>query len=249
MTEGSALQVEDLKDLQEKYFSDVAKQAVSKKATQQFIIENGKNYLCFYFGKHVTTDKIEDGAQQIAEKINQLAADGKIHSALSGLIKFDLIPQAFKKPSALVLCYVLVDEETYRKLETEVGLLDSGSLPEIQGGGLLDLASGEFQAEIRISHVLAMQQRNFDPNRLQTEINQYLRFLPEGTSVVRTRELPVTDLSVRYEVTFFNPLLSNVRTVELEATRAMALVAGEYKEFNIFTEIKYFDAQGNKLFK
>lgn len=248
VVQGSALQVEELKDLQEKYFSDVAKVAVSKKAMNQFIVEDGKNYICAYFGKRVATDNVELGAQRISEIINELAANGKIHSALSGLIKLDLIDQAFHKPSCLVLCYVLVDEETYRKLEEERKLLDPASTPEYEGGFLQDLSEGEFQTEIRISHVASMLNRNFDPNRLETEINRMLKFLPEGTTVVRTKELPITDLSVRHEVTFFNPLLQDVRTVDLQSVRAIARLNGEIKEFNIVTGIRFFDKQGKRLY-
>lgn len=248
LAQGSALQVEELKDLQERYFSDAAKTAIQKRAMNQFVVEDGKTFICAYFGSRVAVDNVELGAQKVSSKINDLAADNKIHSALSGLIKLDLVDQAFHRSQCLVLCYVLVDETTYRKLEEEKALLDPASVPEIEGGSLINLQEGEFQAEIRISHVQSMLQRNFDPNRLETEIKHFLKFLPEGTSVVSTRELPITDLSVRHEVTFSNPLLQRVRTVELETVREIARFNGEIKEFNLVTGIRYFDKDGKRLY-
>jgi hypothetical protein len=125
LTQGAALKVDNLQAEAEPFLTDKAKEALKNFNNGLTLTRYGSDGLveiygqCLYICSRVKLDKVEDGIKEVAETINKLAEDGKIISALSHFIKFDLSPESsgyFKPLEVMVLCYVHVDVETYNKL-------------------------------------------------------------------------------------------------------------------------------------
>lgn len=252
MEQGSALQIEDLKDLQEKLFSDKAKKALETKATSVvYLKDDGTGYEAIYLGSRVLSDRIEEGARKVADRVNELAEQGVIHSALSGLIKVDLARMPYKAPTSVVLCYVLVPFEIAKEYREAGKSLKEGSVPECDMNDAVILKDGEFLSAIRIHAGYGIiKTHSTIQELLQREIDQILAIMPRGTIHVSTEKCAITDLSVPFEVKFYNPLMSAVKRVELEYTRTMTkLNESEIKEFNVVTGVRYFDAEDKELFR
>lgn len=249
METGTALRVDELMDLQDRFFSDKAKEAMKKKSSQTVILmDNGEVFKTVFFGSRVPLDKLEDGAKKIASKVNDLAEKGLIHSALSQLIKFDLAKMPGKALSTMVLCYVLVPLNVAKDMEARKESLDPGSVPDSDFEDTIPLNEGEFFMTVRVYHGFS-RNSEYAQKVLQEEINKVLTLLPPGTKHVSTQECAITDLSLTYEVIFSNPLLQEVKEIELEHTRSMAKLGNDVKEFNILTGIRYFGADRKELYK
>lgn len=249
--QGAVMKVDDLKELQEKFFSDKAKEVMKNKSTQTVLLmDNGDVYKTVYFGSRVPLDKVDEGAKKVAAKINDLADKGLIHSALSQLIKFDLAKMPVKALSTMVLCYVLVPLDVAKEMEAKKESLDPGSLPDSDFEDTIPLNEGEFFMTVRVHHGFdKSKDADYAKKVLKDEINKVLALLPPGTRHVSTQECAVTDLSRTYEVIFANPLLQEVKEIELEHTRSMARVGTEIKEFNVLTGIRYFGIGRMELYR
>lgn len=143
LTQGAALKVDNLQAEAEPFLTEKAKTALKNLENKRLILTRyGSDGLvevygqCLYVGSRVELDKVEDGIKKVAETINKLAEDGKIISALSHFIKFDLSPESsgyFKPLETVVLCYVHVDMETYNKAMADrkaYNTFKEGAIPE-----------------------------------------------------------------------------------------------------------------------
>ncbi len=249
LTQGAAFQIEELTDLSDKYLSDKAKQDLSNKARQLTVkMDNGDTFLCTFFGVRVRTGNEEKGAKAISKAINAMAKDGIIHSCLAPISSLKLARLPMLAQSSVILCYVLVPED---KLDDVNGryaelIVAEGELPDRFEDLSPQLEDGEFLAQVNISPSLLSMLKPKD--YLQEEIDLYLSVLPSDTVVKEIVNCAITDLSVPYEVRFYNPLLKKVKQVQSQRVRACAVVEGDLKEFKVFTGIWYMDAEGNRLF-
>lgn len=246
-----ALQVEDELPRADKYLSEKAKTAIAKKAVQQIVQQNGKTYICAYFGVRVPKDKIDLGVQQMSGILNALAERELIHSALAPMISLDLIRMAFEVQTSVVCSYVLVPSENLEELKNhEYALYEDASNIKTLGNPKVELHDGVVGAVIRISYGWSMMKDGPTPDeRLQGEIDEYLSVMPKGTTVLSCEKLAITDLSLPYEVKFHSPLLQKAKRVELSHVREIAVLDGKLEQFNLLLGVRYFDKDDKELYK
>jgi len=271
---GATLMVDDLMELAGKYLSDAAKKALSKKgknliesyneqvgkSTSQDGMEQSeyiqKHAICQYHAVCVRVDKIEDGVKAISESMNELAAMGAIHSCLAPVSSIKLVQMPFEMDKCAVFCFAHIKPEfaevaknvKYRTLEGGVG--------ENLHSFDIELPPGEFLAECRLTHQLAMMApAKSKESRIFDQVKEFLKFLPEGTEFLGYRSTAIMDLSMPFELKFRNPLLQKVKRVELEYVREVALAKeGEnetLKQFNLVLGIRYlgvrYDSKDGKI--
>jgi hypothetical protein len=245
------LQVEDLSEMAHRYLTAGARYDLSQKATQLIQIgEDGRVFKAVYFATRVRSGNQEKAVQALARVVNDLSQRGLIHSCLAPMSSLELARMPNSSPQSVVFCFVLVPEsyEAYCSVRYKKFFIEEGSV----GGALEDLSpvleDGEFLAEVRVSHVMSMM-RQFDPKSLlQREIDLYLAILPSGTVVREVVECAITDLSVPYEVRFFNPLLKRVKKVDLSYVRSAEVVNDKLEQFNVFLGIRYFDKDRREIY-
>lgn len=263
---GAHLQVEDHMELAAKYLNANAQAALSKKGKhiiEQYNVDMGNNNfvphsaVCQFFGVQVRKDKIEEGVKAVAEVMNELADMGAIHSCLAAISSIDLAQMMFKHATSVVICYVHIKpgfEETVRSFKYNVR---EGEIGPALHNLDIELPQGEFFAECRLSHQLAMMHPpKSNESRVFDVVKDYLKYLPEGTEFVGYRQTAIVDLSLPYELRFRNPLLQRVKRVELDYVRDVAFQnEGEkeqLKQFNLVTGIRYmgvrdFHAKDGKI--
>ena len=140
LKEGAALKIEDLKSQAEPFLTEKTKTALNVKSTSMFKWranadkEAYMSHKCLYVGKRVKISEVEDGIKAVAEKINALGEAGKIDSAVSHFIKFDLFQiDTNREQETIVLCYPVVDIETYNEIMAnpkEYNAFVEGAIPE-----------------------------------------------------------------------------------------------------------------------
>jgi hypothetical protein len=249
---GSTLQVTDLSSVVENVLSEQAKNAMSRKATSLAVFDTTSGNIiaeCIYLCVRVQTAKIEAAARMIAGQLNLLAAKDQIHSTLAPISSIDLVREFGKVPTSAVLAYVLVPVEEKEQIEKSLKYIVS--LEKFHAIELLDitLADGEFLADIRVSVVFGQQVGKETVDMcVKEQVDRYLAVLPVGTELVRLTQCGITDLSIPFEAIFRNPLLKNVKQVELEYGRASAIVDEKMVDFNVVTGMKYIDTDGGRLF-
>jgi len=111
----------------------------------------------------------------------------------------------------------------------------------------LELSEGEFFATIRVSRTISMM-TNAEEIR-DKEIETLMSVLPEGTELRSVVECGIFDMSVPYEVKFYNPKLKSVNRISLEHCRACEVVDGKLEQFNVVTGVNYYDSEGNRIFR
>lgn len=252
VTQGSALQIEEHSEIANKYLTDEAKAAMSKKATQLIAVENDRVYQCIYLGARVLKSNVERGVEKLALIANELARDGLIHSTLAPISSLDLAITTLTLPNCVVILYVLVPIESVNDIKARFpfNCLEEGGLPDPEDDVSVKLQEGEFTANIKISHNLAMIANSLSTEELlQKQIDEYLSVLPKGTVVTKKVQCAIQGLYFEHDVYFHNPLMKRIKRVEIEHGRMAEVVENQLVQFNLFTGIKYFDAEGNQLFK
>jgi hypothetical protein len=112
-----------------------------------------------------------------------------------------------------------------------------------------ELKEGEFCALVRTTHALAMLLPVVSVSEhVQQEINKYLAILPEGTEQVSVERLPVTTLAVEHVVVFRNPLMQDIKRVELQWMHAGTVIDDQFKTYNLITGINYYDRDKGQMF-
>lgn len=267
---GSALRVNDHMELAGNYLTDNAKKALSVKGRsliEQYNKQIGEpaqdgvtHYVraiavCQYFTCVVRKDKVEEGVKAISESINQLAEMGAIHSCLAQVSSVDLAQLMFQHPTTAVICYVHIKSEFADVAKNVRYNTPEGGIGEALHSLDIELPPGEFFAECRLSHQLAMMHPpKSNESRVFDIVRDYLKYLPEGTEFLGYRQTAIMDLSMPYELKFRNPLLQRVKRVELDYVRDVAFQKeGEsLKQFNLVTGIRYmgvkdFHAKDGKI--
>lgn len=246
----AALQIEDMSDLAKKYLNEKTQADMGCKAYSTISRdENGVLFKAVYFAVRTRTENVEKGVQVIAPILNELSADGLIHSCLAPLSSLKLARIPLVRDQSVVFSFVLVPAESEAEIREKykgVYILEGGI------GECIDdlkpiLAEGEFLAEIRVYHNLTVAAKS-PLELLQPEIDRYLAILPTGTVVRETIQCFSMDLSASFEVKFFNPLLKSVKKIELEGVRSYERVGEKIEEFHVVTGMKYLGASGESLF-
>lgn len=265
---GSALQIENHMKLADKYLSAAATKALSKKGRSLIEVYNEQvgqethedgveqsTYVreaavCQYFTCQVRVDKVEEGVKAISETINELAEMGAIHSCLAQVSSVNLASMPFQHPTCAVICYVHIKPKFAQVAKNMRFNTPEGGIGEALHSLEIELLPGEFFAECRITHGLAMLHpaKNSEA-RVFDVVRDYLKYLPEGTEFVGYRQTAIVDTSLPYELKFKNPLLQRVKRVELTYVREAAMNVDGKKEsitqFNLVTGIKYLGVKYN----
>ena len=237
----SPIAVEDLSNLAEKYLTRSAKYDLQNKSCYLVRKEDdGTFYRCIYFAVQVREDNVEGGIQMIAPAINKLSEDGLIHSTLAGVSSVKLAKMPLKDLAIAVFCYVLVPDSKYDEIKQKYKdiCVEEGGVPSEGESFEPKLETGEFLAQIRLSAVFC-QEYSSTSERLDKEIQNYLKVLPEGTIVRNVTECAITDLSIPFEVKFYNPLMSEFKRVELTYIRTCARIGEHIETFNLLLGIGY----------
>lgn len=249
----SALQVEDLSELANKYLSASAKLDVSRKSKLlELKNEDGLEYKTIYFSAVVKTGNEELAVQEIAKIVNDLSQQGLIHSTLAPISSLQLAINT--RVLKVVFCFPLVPVSSIEACKTKYGKFFT--LEGDVGIELEDLSvplqEGEFLVDIRIAHQLAMlTTKEVKPLKdlVQDEIDRYLKFLPEGTEVVQVTPLVISDLSAPYEVKFKHPQMYDVSKVELSYTRCVRPLENGLEQYNRYLGLRYFDKSGKEMYQ
>lgn len=251
-TYGAALQVNDLSEIAKKYLSPNAQYDQAQKATTLSVKhDDGTYYTAIYFATRVRTGDEETAVQYLARVLNDLSQKGLVHSTLAPLSSLQLAIIS-EVPQSVVFSFVLVPHESHADIKAmypKFSIEEGGC-----GEALYDLSTpkgeGEFTANIRISHTLGLSNHNGKTSQdyFQQELQEYLAVLPKGTRVRKITQLAVMDLSVQFEVKFYNALLQRVKRVELSHVREIARIGDSIEQFNLLVGIRYFDKDDKELY-
>lgn len=247
-----SLQVDDQMATADKYLTPLAKEALNRKSTSM-LKTNGPSvtHRCTFFGVVVAQERLEQGIELMAQIANELAKNGYLDSALAPIISIKLALIAGQIPTIAVVFYPLVPIEKFDEIEKHEFAMKEGDMPKKLGNTDLELPEGEFYAVVRLSYLYNKVTKDFDlTGSLFDEIQAHLAVLPKGTEFLGAKATAITDLSLPYVLTFSNPLLPNVKRVELEYVREAARV-GEHRieQFNLLTGISYYGAGNKRLYK
>lgn len=251
---GVALQVTDQSVAAAKYLTDEAKKALSKKEKTliaQFNDETPDGLvrrfaMCQYYVLRVPADRVEEGVKEMCSVINGLAEKGYIHSALTDVSSIKLAEIMFEKPTVAVFCFVHVRQEhAAMACDTKWWELEGGA-----GKAFLDLSvdlkPGEFLADGSFTHGIAMLASGASKEALIYErVQEYLKFLPQGTKFLGYRECAIMSLACPIELKFYHPYYLKVKRVELDHVRDVVLLEDEpegqqLKQFNTFIGMRYY---------
>lgn len=251
---GAALKTDDQMETAKKYLTAGALADLSRKSmTLSVKKDDGSFAFAVYFGVRVRSENIESGVEKISKIINELSADGLIHSTLAPMVSLDFARMPLQTQTSAVLSYVLVPSEKHEEIKKRYAhaSIEEGGAPPDGEDLRPTLADGEFLADVRVSSVasLVSGQGNNPTAILQAQIEQYLALLPKGTKVKEVVPCAITDLSVPYEVKFYNPLMKRFKYVDLDYVRAVEVVGEKLEQFNLLLGIRYMDADRKPLFQ
>lgn len=248
---GATFKIDDLSKLADKYFSKKSKKILTKRLKElKGTNESGIRYRSLFIAFRVRDQEIEKAVKKVCEITNQLVDRDLVCSSLSPVLSFKLAKTPLIAPSSVVLLYIHVPEDKYESIKKELkdSTVDEGEDPNDFGDMSPDLKDGEFLNEYRITHGLAMLEK--DPEEaLQTHIDMVISILPSGTEVREVTKCAIFDLSIPYEIKFYNPKLKKVKYIELEYRRDCVDLDGRVSQFNMLTEIKYLDKNKRNIYK
>ncbi|NJO48183.1 MAG: hypothetical protein HC840_00545 [Leptolyngbyaceae cyanobacterium RM2_2_4] len=251
-TQGTVSQVNDLSELAAKYLTPSAKYDQAQKATTLTVkYDDGRFYTAIYFATRVATGDEERAVEYLARILNDLSQKGLVHSTLAPISSLELA-RTSSVAQSVVFSFVLIPQECHRDVKAmypKFSIEEGGAAEELYDLSV-PLDQGEFLANIRISHVATLHGSTHNPQEMfQNELQQYLAVLPKGTRVRKITQLAITDLSVPFEVKFYNPILQRVKRVELSHVRACAVIGDHLEQFNLLTGVRYFDAEDKELYR
>jgi hypothetical protein len=252
LTQGAALQVLDLSERIQPLLTESAKLDLTRKSPRLLrVTEDSQVFQAIYFSCVVKTGNEQRGLEEIAKIVNDMSHRGIIHSVLAPPSALELARMSSVAKS-VVFFFPLVPLNAVKDCEAlykGIYTLEGGVGQEIEDTSV-PLAEGEFLADIRVSHFMSMiQDQPIDPEKiLQNRIDEFLAVLPKGTEVRSVTKLAVMDLSLPYEVKFYNALLQRVKKVDLDYVREIAKFDGGIHQFNLFTGIRYYDKDQKQLY-
>jgi hypothetical protein len=256
VTQGSFLQMQDQMHSAKKYLTENAINDLNRKS-ESLIAEiidgdNRKYATTVFFSVQTKTESIEKGVERLSTIMNELSAEGLIHSTLSSIRSIELARMPMKAQTFVVFAYVLIpmekNEEIKNRYPKEFTI--EGGVGQPLGDLNLDLLDGEFVAEINVSPVIAMMniEGQTTAELLQKQIEQFLVLLPKGTVVKEVTPCAIVSVAYPFEVKFYNPLMQSVKSISVEHVRNVAMIDGRVEQFNLLTGVKYFDANQQQLF-
>lgn len=252
---GAALKIHDHSELAQKYLSEGARCDMAKKATQTIVVkDDGQIYQAVYFCTKVSQNNAERAIEALSGVLNELSQEGLIHSTLAPISSLELAIMSFQIPARVVFAFVLVPGEQVSNLKERFHFwsVEEGGVGNDFDDMTIPLAEGEFQTEIRVQPNFMLQQGQPTPEeQLDKEIERYLGILPQGTVVRQVRKTAVSDLSLPHEVTFYHPLMRDIKRVELQHVRTFSRIddhSPRIQEFSLTTGIHYFGKDGKRLF-
>lgn len=252
-TQGAMLQVDDHKETISKYLTEEAANAMKTKYKGLHLYEDGQLVAqCVYFSLVVRSEKIEDGLAEIAKIANTLAERGLIKAVLYPPSSLRLARIPLQAPVSAVFFFPLVPVNMVKEIKRDYKYsIEEGSVGEYFGSVAPYLKPGEFLVATRISTPWKMHKaKEFDVSgELVNIINAHLRIFPPGTEFLGATNCAIVDLSIPYELNFYNPMLSDVKSAQLDFTRYASVVNEKLVEDSIITGVHYFDADGKELFK
>lgn len=253
---GSTLNVVDQMHSAKKYLTEGAINNLSKKAYSAIVEIDRGDYRAYaasaFLSLQAKAENIEKGVERLSTIINELSADGLIHSALSPISSLELAKMPMKAQTFVVFVYPLVPldkmDEIKNRYPKEFTL--EGGIGEPIEDLNLDLLDGEFVAEINVSPVVAMMniEGRTTTELLQKQIEQFLVLLPKGTIVKEVTPCAIVSVAYPFEVKFYNPLMQSVKSISVEHVRNVTMIDGRLEQFNLLTSVKYFDANQKQLF-
>jgi hypothetical protein len=253
-TTGTAIKVEDHTDIAKKYLSAAAIAVMATKKAKSLIVMNkdGTGSKCIYFAVTIASSKLDKGVEKIASIANDLVSKGLVQHVLAPVSSLSLAKVPGQVQMSAVFFFPLVPmdkaDEIAKSYEFSVQEGECGKLLEPTE---LPLERGEFWAEARITHSISNIKYAAEASasaRLYKVVREYLKHLPEGTEFLKAEPCAIMDLSIPYELHFFNPRLARVKKVDLEHVRHCEMVDGKLEQFNLFLGIRYFDSEGKLLF-
>jgi hypothetical protein len=251
LSQGAALQVEDLNEKAAQFLTPSAKYDLTRKSTQLLVIEEGNTFKPVYFAVRVRRGNQEKALLALTRVVNKLSEQGMIHSFLSGFASLDLAVQPMEAPQSVVFVFPLVPanaEFNVRHRFSKLAILEGGMGEAIEDMEL-DREEGEFFSVIRVTAMSRLLDQANPKERLDEEIAVLLAVLPKGTVVRKVTECAITDLSVPYEVKFFHPFMKDIRRVELNYTRTISRHEHGIHQFNLLTGVSYFGHDDKLLFR
>jgi hypothetical protein len=254
IVQGPAYDVTDLYPTYKHLFNENAQEALSKKEATQQIYQrkvqlDPDNYVmvvdvCRYFtvqfeGKYNTRKAVE----KLVAIINKHADHIVRPLTRLGLIKLSQIDLS-SSDRYVVFSFLVFNPEGQKALdeakydvESQEGTITDLTVFDDSDPIASRLREGEFLALIGTS---VFSHSSVDPKELvNDEIQKYLSLLPRGTKVVETKQLPISCLSINYEVRFINPLMNNYKEVRLLAHRECVMVGDKLEQFNLLDSIEY----------
>lgn len=242
-----ALEVTDHTSMASKYLNAESVEAFKNKSS---VLSNGKAR-CVFFAVTVANDNLEEAVKILSKVANDLASQGSIDSILDPISSIKLAKLPGKKELKAVFFYPLVPVEKYDEIvKHEYSIEEGTGTGKVIGETELDLQDGEFIAVCRILHdILKKDVVNFDLNGQLFEIVQdHLKLLPNGSKFLGAKACAIVDLSFPYELHFFNPILPDVKRVQLTYKRHAAMVDDSLKQTSLITGVEYFGKDGKKLY-
>lgn len=245
------LKVQDQSELAQQYLSTSAQLDMQRKANTLIVREeDGRVFKSVYFAVSVRDENLEKGIQAIALALNDMSQQGLIHSTLASLSSLKLARMPGRAEMSVVFAFVLVpiEAEGHVKEKYSTISVEEGGISDKLDSDMIDLKDGEFYAAIHVTTSILSTESSVE-EILQKTIDQYLAVLPKGTVVRSLNRCASLDLSIPFEVIFYNPLMQRVKSVDLEYMREVSRVDEKLEVFNLLTSVRYFDVNKQELFK
>jgi len=248
-----ALQVEDLNDKARPLLTESAKYDLTRKSTQTLIVEQDGTYKAVYFAVRIRKGNTEKALQSLARIVNKLSEQGMIHSFLAGFASIDLAIQPMQAPQSVVFVFPMVPANAEFNIRHRFKniAISEGAMPDAIEDVEIDREEGEFFSVVRVTGVASLiEGKKVDHKQLlEDELAVLLAVLPKGTVVRKVTECAITDLSVPYEVKFFNPLMKDIKSVELNYVRTFSRHDHGIHQFNLLTGVSYYGHDGKLMFR
>jgi len=252
----AALNVENLTKRADSYLSDASKALLAIDFKPKSLVvtdgESGRVAVAVYYSTVVTEDNVDRALLLLSANINDLVAKGYVHSFLAPPSSLKLVRQFGQQPVEAVFVFPMVYAE-YKDIASKYFFSHKeGEVPaNVLGNTSTILKDGEFLADIRLtvgSNMLGEYNTKEDEKSpIDHKIDEYLKYLPKGTKLVSVEKCGVTDLSLPYEVKFYNSLLPDIKKVDLNFIRKAVIIDDKLIQFNLFTGVNYYTSLDQKM--
>lgn len=246
--QGSIIRVNDLAEQAKPLLSEKALEKMNGPRSKALIaVENNAAVArAAFFSVIVKRGNEEKGMKEMVKVANELAEKGLIHSILTPISSITLVPQHLEFIPAAVFFFPMIHLDRYQEVEKhEYFTLEGGIGPKLDDLEIIP-EEGYFFA---VAYGYGQKYLNGEESHevsgeLHETISQYLSVLPKGTKFIGANKGTVYSLALPYILKFFNPLMKDIKKVEMDYVRQVAEVNGRLENFNILTGVKYFHRDG-----